>query len=144
MHFWTYRLRKTRLDKCLKKPLSEGPLTSNKTNGPKHCWNLNDSTFTIFIDPCENNYGWKSLSELYAKSYDCLLTHRLPKTSILFLTEAIYCKIFRCIYLRNEKDFPYFFFHFRNLDSILIIFKKKMTVIADVFFNLQIPKNVVR
>ena len=64
--------------------------------------------------------------------------------SILFLTEAIYYNIFRCIYLRNEKYFPNFFFHFRNLESILNIFKKNMTLIADVFLNLRTPKYVVR
>ena len=35
-----------------KSPLSEDPSTSNMANGPKHCWKLNGSTFTIFIDPC--------------------------------------------------------------------------------------------
>ena len=34
--------------------------------------------------------------------------------------------------------------HFRNLDSILKIFKKKMTLIADGFLNFQTPKKVVR
>ena len=33
---------------------------------------------------------------------------------------------------------------FLSLDSILNIFKKKMTLKADVFLNLRIPKNVVR
>ena len=65
-------------------------------------------------------------------------------TSILFLTEAIYCNIFRCIYLRNEKYFLTFFLHFLNLASTLNIFEKKMTIIADIFFNLQTPENVVR
>ena len=37
-------------------------------NGPKHCWNLNNRTFIIFIDSCEDKEGWKSFSELYAKS----------------------------------------------------------------------------
>ena len=37
MHFPTYVLRKTWLDKCLQSPLSEDPLTSNMLNGPKHC-----------------------------------------------------------------------------------------------------------
>ena len=37
-----------------------------------------------------------------------------------------------------------FFLHFLNLDFILNILKKKMTLIADVFLNLQTPKNVVR
>ena len=34
--------------------------------------------------------------------------------------------------------------HFRNLDSIFKIFKKKMTLIADGFLNFQTPKKVVR
>ena len=46
-------------------------------------------------------------------------------TSILFLTEAIYCNIFRCNYLRNENLFLNFFLHFRNFDSILFILKKR-------------------
>ena len=29
MYFWTYRLRKTWLNKCLKSPVSEDPSTSN-------------------------------------------------------------------------------------------------------------------
>ena len=65
-------------------------------------------------------------------------------TSILFLTEAIYCNIFRCNYLRNEKYLPNHFFQFRNLDSILKILKKKITLITDVFPNLWSPENVVR
>ena len=65
-------------------------------------------------------------------------------TSILSSTEAIYCKIFRCIYLRNEKYFVNFFLHFLNLETILNILKKKMSLIAHVFLNLQTPKYVVR
>ena len=65
-------------------------------------------------------------------------------TSILFLTDVIFCNIFRSIYLKNEKYFRNFFLHFLNLDSILNIFEKKMTLIADVFLNLRTPKNVVR
>ena len=61
-------------------------------------------------------------------------------TSILFLTEAIYCKIFRWTYLRKEKYFVNFFWDFLNLESILKIFKEKMTFIADVFLNLRTPK----
>ena len=65
-------------------------------------------------------------------------------TSILFLTDVIFCNIFRSIYLKSEKYFRNFFLHFLNLDSILNIFEKKMTLIADVFLNLRTPKNVVR
>ena len=65
-------------------------------------------------------------------------------TSILFLTEAIYCNIFRCNYVGNEKMFLIFFWYFLNLDLIEEIFKKRMTLIADVFLNLRTPNYVVR
>ena len=55
MYFRTCGVRKTWLDKCLKSPVSEDPLTSIKVNWPKYCLNLNETTFTIFIDPCEVN-----------------------------------------------------------------------------------------
>ena len=44
---------------------------------------------------------------------------------------------------KKRNIFSQFFLHFRNLDSILNIFKKKMTLIADVFLNLRTPKNAV-
>ena len=45
----------------------------------------------------------------------------------------------------NWKTFSqYFFLHFLNLDSIFNIFKKKMTLKAYVFLNIQTPKNVVK
>ena len=40
--------------------------------------------------------------------------------------------------------FILFFLRFRNLDLILNLFKKKMTLIADVFLNLQTPKYAFR
>ena len=144
MYFWTYRLRNTLLHKCLKSLVSEDRPSSNMKNGPKQCRNLDDSTFTISIDPCECNWALKSCSELYAKSYESLLTHLLPIISILLLTEAICSNIFRCIYLTKEKLFLHFILHLRSLHSILNIFKKQMTLIADVFLNLRTPKNVVR
>ena len=36
MYLRNYELRKTWLDKCLKSPVSEDPLTDNILNGPKH------------------------------------------------------------------------------------------------------------
>ena len=64
-------------------------------------------------------------------------------TSILFLTEASYCNIFRCNYLKNEKYFLNSFLPFLNLNLILSISKKEMTLIADVYLNLRTPKYVV-
>ena len=62
MHFRKYKLRKTWLDNCLKSPLSEDHSTSNMLSGPKHFWNLNGSTFTIFIEKFEGNCVGKILS----------------------------------------------------------------------------------
>ena len=100
----------------LKSPVSAGSSTSNIVDRLKHCSKLNDSTFTIFIDPCYSNSGWKSLYECYSKSSDCLLTHSLPITRFLFLIEIIFSNIFRCNYLRHEKYFLNFFLHFPNFD----------------------------
>ena len=49
MYFRKYRLRKTWLDKCLKRRVSEDPQRENMENGSKHFSNLNGSNFTISI-----------------------------------------------------------------------------------------------
>ena len=85
MYFQNYRLRKMWLHHCLKSPVSESPSKSNMVNCSKHCWNLNGSIFTIFIDHCEGNWAAKILCEWYANSYNFFLTKWLPMTSILFL-----------------------------------------------------------
>ena len=61
MYFGNYGVCKRWLDKCVKNPVSEDPSTSNMVNGPKHCYNVDDGTCTIFIDHCENNSVGKSL-----------------------------------------------------------------------------------
>ena len=142
MYLWTYGLGKTWLDKCLKRPISDDRSTSKMVNASKYCWNLNDSTFTIFIDPREDKSGWKSHSEWYPNPQDCLLIHWLPITSILFLTGAISSNIFRCNYLGKKKYFLNFFLNFQV--EFLTFPKKKMTLIADVFVNLRTRKDVVR
>ena len=45
---------------------------------------------------------------------------------------------------QKRKIFSAFFLNFLNLDSILHMFTKKMTLTADVFLNLRTPKYVVR
>ena len=61
MYFLTYGLPKTWLEKCLKSPVSQDPSRSDMENGWRQSWNMNNSTFTIFIDPCEGNSVEKSL-----------------------------------------------------------------------------------
>ena len=50
MYFRHYRLQKTWLDICLKSPFLEDCFLGIMLNRPKHCYNLNDSTVTIFSD----------------------------------------------------------------------------------------------
>ena len=62
---------------------------SNMVNVPKHCWNLHHSILIKFTNQCQRNWVRKSLSYWHAESWDCLLTHWLPMTSVLFLIETI-------------------------------------------------------
>ena len=45
---------------------------------------------------------------------------------------------------QRKKKFSQFFLHFSNVEKILNTFKKKMTLIADVFPKLRTLKNVVK
>ena len=67
MYFENYGLRKTCLNKSVKNPVSGDIPTSGMVNGKKHCWNLEDTTFSIVIDHGEGNCVGKNLSYSYAK-----------------------------------------------------------------------------
>ena len=53
MYFRNYGLQIRGLEECLKNPISEAPSTTNMGNVHKHCCNLGDRTFTLFIDCCD-------------------------------------------------------------------------------------------
>ena len=63
---------------------------------------------------------------------------------VLFHTARICNSLFKCNYLKNEKLFFNFLFHFWNLHQILNILKERITVIANVFSKLQTMKSLVR
>ena len=63
---------------------------------------------------------------------------------VLFHTARICNSLFKCNYLKNEKLFFNFLFHFWNLHQILNILKEKMIVISNVFPKLQTMENLVR
>ena len=75
MYFRNYGLRNKCLDKYVETLHSEDPSTANMPNGPKNCFNLNSSIFTIFVDQRECNRGGKSLSLRRLKSQGYLLIH---------------------------------------------------------------------
>ena len=55
MYFRNYGLLKSRLGKCLRSPVSERPSAVNMLKSPKHCWNLNGSSFIMFSCHYEGN-----------------------------------------------------------------------------------------
>ena len=55
MYFRNYRPRKTCLDKYLKVPVSENPLTGDMVSGQKHRFNINQSILIILSDQSEGN-----------------------------------------------------------------------------------------
>ena len=55
MYFRKDRQRKACLDKRLKGPFWEDPLTYDMVSGPKHWFNINQSAFIILSDHCEDN-----------------------------------------------------------------------------------------
>ena len=61
MYFGNDGVPKTWIDQCHKSPFSEDPSKSNMVNASRHCLNLKDSAFTIFIDHWEVNSPTKSL-----------------------------------------------------------------------------------
>ena len=126
MYFWTCGLRKTWLDKCLKSSVSEDPLTSNTVNGPKHCLNLNDSDFTVFIDPSGSNSGWKNLSETYVKMLGLFIDPLTAGEKYSVLNRDNLLHDFQRQLSKETKTFsPFSFLFFVNLHLFLNLFKKK-------------------
>ena len=64
--------------------------------------------------------------------------------SIVFKIARICHSPLKCNYLKSEKLFLNFLFHFWNLQQILDASKEKIIVIANVFPKLQTVKNLVR
>ena len=78
------------------------------------------------------------------KSLVFFFTYWLPMASIMFKVLRICNSQLKFNYLKKEKLFLNFLFHFWNLHQILNILKEKMIVIANVFPKLQTVKIFVR
>ena len=63
--FWSFRLKKAGLLKCLKSPVSEHLWTVNMLKGPKHFLNLHGSIFVRFFDDFERKSARKFLSSSF-------------------------------------------------------------------------------
>ena len=86
---------------------------------------------------------WKISPWLKFEIIGFLLTHGLLITSILFRIVRICRSLIKSSSLKNKRDFLGFTFHLRNLHQISNIFKKKKTVIANVFPKLATVQGLV-
>ena len=83
---------------------------------------------------------WKMSPRVLCKILGVLLTHWLPMASIMFKVVRICNSQLKCNYLKKEKLFLDFFFHFWIVHQILKTLKEKMIVIANIFLKLQTVK----
>ena len=126
-----------------KKCCFTGPPKSNMVRGTKNCWNLNHTTFTIFIAHCEvNSFAENCFSVIWKvlKMFVNILTAD-DKFSLLNrdnLRQPIQMQL-----SQKKKHFLNLFLQFWKLDKILNIFNKRMTFIVAVFPTLWTQKNVV-
>ena len=96
---------------CVKSQVSEDPSTSNMRNWPKHCWNLNHSTFTIFIDTCKENQVWKNLWEIW-KILGLFVNTLTANDKYSLLNRGNLLQHFQMQWYQKRKSFPDFFFTF--------------------------------
>ena len=137
IYLWTYGLHKTWLDNCLKSPVSEDPSTSNMVNGPKHCWNLNDTTITIFIDPSEDKFRSKKSLWVICKILGLLFNPLTPDYRYSLLNRGNLLQHVQMQLSQKQTFFPFFFVNFPNLYSILNIFKKEDDPLSLCIFELM-------
>ena len=121
MYFRNYRLWKTWLDRCLKSPDSEHPLTHNMLKGPKHLLNLHGNTFIIFfITLSKTDLENVSLSDRWSLGH---FVHASTADDKYFLGKVrISCNHFKCNYLKKKMTLFLNFFlksrsHFQHLDK---------------------------
>ena len=86
---------------------------------------------------------WKISPWLKFEIIGFLLTHGLSITSILFRIVRICGSLFKSSSIKNKKHFLAFLFHLWHLHQISNIFKKKKTVIANVFPKLATVQGLV-
>ena len=87
---------------------------------------------------------WKMSPIVSSEILGFLLKHWMTMASMLFKIARICNSQFKCNYLKNEKLFRNFLFHFSNLHQILNLLKKRAIVIANISPKLKTVKNFVR
>ena len=105
--------------------------------------NLQGSTFIIFIDQCKGNWVEKNYFLVVFKVLR-LFVNSLTADDRYSLVERENLTKTIQIYLSKKQKKCQVFLQFWNLDQILNILKKKMTLIVYIFRKIRTAKNVVR
>ena len=114
----------TRLNKCLKSPVSEHFLSVSMPKGSKHCLNLHDSTFIIYFHHSGEIYlDNVSASDMW---------------NLRALCQHIICPS------KKQKNFSQIFAPFLKSTSNLKYFEKNMTLKVYIFPKLRSAKDVLR
>ena len=87
---------------------------------------------------------WKKSPLVLGEIVGLFMKNWLPITNILFKIARICNFKLKCNYLKNEKLFLHFLFHFSSLHQILNILNEMIFVIANVFAKFQTVKNLIR
>ena len=89
--------------------------------------------------------GLKKSSSVICKVLWLFVTPLTAQNKYSLLNRGNLLQHFHMHLSENWKTFwQYCFLHFLDLDSFFNIFKKNMTLIADVFLNLRTSKDVIR
>ena len=106
-----------------------GPFDKQHCKGTKLCRNMNHTTFTIFIDHCEDNWVGKNCLILFLNTLTADNRHSLPNRDNS--RQSIQMQL-----LQKQKIFSQFVAAFLKATLNLEHFQKKMTLIAHVFWKL--------
>ena len=137
MYFQNYRLWKSCLDYSPRSVVSEHALTVNMSKCPKILEKSPGEHFYHVFSSLSLKLNWKMSPLVLGEIVEAVVKTWLLMASILYKIGEIFNSQFKCNYLKNEKHFLNFLFHFWNPHQILKISKKRMIVIANVFPKLQ-------
>ena len=123
MYFWTYGLRKTWLDKSLKSLVSEDPSTSKHGKRAEALLKSERHHLYSIYWSLWNQFRWKRCLLVICKILGLFVNTLTAEDKFSLLNRDNLQEQLRCKYWK--KAFLNFLFHFRNLDSILNINKKR-------------------
>ena len=145
MYFWTHIFRQTWLDKYLKSPISEDPLNSNMVTRPKTPLKSEPHQLNHIYCSMLLQFSWKKSVLVICKILGLFVVPLTDDDNYSLRNRDNLLQYFEMQLSEKGKMVSDFFFSpFCNFNWIFKIFKKNMTLLADVFFNLRTPKNVLR